>query len=177
MSTRFAGTDGVSLESAKWAQILYDHRHISAWYAGKLDRDPQASMHVPEAYFGHPEIVSINEQVFGTLRRPADLTRKIQDLAEFLKRTLYDFVERFAVDVLVAENALCIPMNIPLGVALTHFIAETEFPTIAHHHDFYWERDRFAVNAAADFLEMAFPPRLPTIQHVTINSAAKHDLA
>ena len=27
-------------------------------------------------------------------------------------------------------------MNLPLGVALTHFIAETGFPTIAHHHDF-----------------------------------------
>ena len=40
VSTRFAGTDGVSLESAKWARILWDHQHISHWYAGKLDRDP-----------------------------------------------------------------------------------------------------------------------------------------
>ena len=51
VSTRFSGTDGVSLESAKWARILWDHRHVSHWYAGKLDRDPEASMLVPEAYF------------------------------------------------------------------------------------------------------------------------------
>lgn len=177
VSTRFAGTDGVSLESSKWAQILWDHEHVSYWYAGELDRDPSISMNVPEAHFSHPEIAAINQQVFGRLKRDSDLTRKINELADFLKRTIYDFVEQFKIDILVVQNALCIPMNIPLGVALTHFIAETEFPTIAHHHDFYWERDRFAVNAVGDFLEMAFPPRLPSIQHVTINSPAQQDLA
>ena len=64
-------------------------------------------------------------------------------------------------------------MNVPLGLALTNFIVETGIPTIAHHHDFYWERDRFAVNAIGDFLGTAFPPTLPTIQHVTINSFAQ----
>ncbi len=177
ISTRFAGTDGVSLESAKWAQVLWDHRHTSYWYAGKLDRDPGTSMHVPEAYFAHPANMEINELAFGNMRRTPDLTRKINALADYLKGTLYDFVERHAIDILIVQNALCIPMHIPLGVALTHFIAETEFPTIAHHHDFYWERDRFAVNCVGDFLEMAFPPRLPSIQHVTINSFAQQDLA
>jgi len=177
VSTRFSGTDGVSLESSKWAQVLWDHRHVSYWYAGKLDRDPAISMEVPEAWFGHPEVMAINEMAYGRLQRSADLTRKINELSDFLKRTIYDFVEKFDIDILVVQNALCIPMNIPLGVALTHFIAETEFPVIAHHHDFYWERDRFAVNAVGDFLEMAFPPRLPTIQHVTINSSAQQDLS
>jgi glycosyltransferase involved in cell wall biosynthesis len=177
VSTRFSGTDGVSLESSKWAQVLWDHRHVSYWYAGKLDRDPAISMEVPEAWFGHSEVMAINEMAYGRLKRTADLTRKINELSDFLKRTIYDFVEKFDIDILVVQNALCIPMNIPLGVALTHFIAETEFPVIAHHHDFYWERDRFAVNAVGDFLEMAFPPRLPTIQHVTINSSAQQDLS
>jgi len=177
VSTRFAGTDGVSLESAKWAQLLWDHRHISYWYAGKLDRDPAVSMVVPEAFFGHPEIAAINNESFGTLRRSRDLTNRINRLSELLKDTLYEFVEKFEINILVAQNALCIPMNIPLGVALTHFVAETEFPVIAHHHDFYWERDRFSLNAVGDYLQMAFPPALPTIQHVTINTAAQQDLA
>jgi len=42
-------------------------------------------------------------------------------------------------------------LNIPLGLALTEFIAETCIPTIAHHHDFYWERDRFLVNCGMDW--------------------------
>lgn len=177
VSTRFSGTDGVSLESAKWAQILWDHQHVSHWYAGKLDREPGFSMLVPEAYFYDKTNVWINEHAFGTRRRTPALTAKILEMADFLKQTIYDFVAKFAIDIMVVENALCLPMHIPLGVALTHFIAETGFPTIAHHHDFHWERSRFSVNAVNDFLAMAFPPVLNSVQHVTINSFAQKDLA
>ncbi|QGJ70723.1 Glycosyltransferase involved in cell wall biosynthesis [Planctomycetales bacterium 10988] len=177
VSTRFAGTDGVSLESAKWAQVLWDHRHQSFWYAGQLDRDPETSMLVTHAYFNTPDNEWINERIFGPRTRAPEVTRIIYALSEHLKRTLYDFTRKFDIEILCVQNALTIPMNIPLGIALTNFIAETGFPTIAHHHDFYWERDRFSVNAAGDMLEMAFPPRLPSIQHVTINSAAQQDLS
>ena len=177
VATRFAGTDGVSLESAKWAKVLWDYKHVSHWYAGKLDRDLSISMLVPEAYFGDPGNTWINERAFGQLTRSPELTRKIYELSEFLKGTLYDFVEQFGIDILIVQNALCIPMHVPLGVALTHFIAETGIPTIAHHHDFYWERTRFSVNAIGDFLDMAFPPALPSIQHVTINSHAQEQLS
>ncbi|WP_442511218.1 glycosyltransferase [Novipirellula sp. SH528] len=177
MGTRFSGTDGVSLESAKWARVLWDHRHISHWYSGLSDRDEETSMVVPHAYFGHPDIEWINRRAFGTRTRTADVTQRIYALADYLKGTLYEFTRRYNLDLLIVQNALCIPMNIPLGVALTHFIAETGFPTIAHHHDFYWERDRFSVSAVTDLLWMAFPPALSSIQNVTINSFAQEDLA
>jgi len=177
ISTRFAGTDGVTLESAKWAKVLWDHRHVAYWYAGKLDRDPAISMLVPEAYFYDRDNVWINEQVFGRQKRPPEVTRRILDVAAHLRDTIDEFVRKFEIDFLLVENALCIPMHIPLGVALSHYIAETGIPTIAHHHDFYWERPRFAVNSVGDFLAMAFPPILPSIQHVTINSFAQEDLA
>ena len=177
VSTRFSGTDGVSLESAKWAKVLWDHRHISYWYAGKLDRNPDISMLVPEAYFYDRDNVWINERAWGTRTRSPELTKRINGLADHLKGTLYDFVDNFGIDILCVQNALCIPMHIPLGVALTQFIAETGMPTIAHHHDFYWERARFSVNSVGDYLTMAFPPKLPSVQHVTINSFAQEDLA
>jgi len=177
VSTRFSGTDGVSLESAKWARILWDYRHVSHWFAGKLDRDSGVSMLVPEAYFYHRDNVWINERAFGTRTRTPEMTRKINGMADYLKGTLYDFVDAYKIDILVVENALCIPMHIPLGVALTHLITETGIPTIAHHHDFYWERPRFSVNSVGDFLSMAFPPTLPSLQHVTINTFAQEDLS
>lgn len=177
VSTRFSGMDGVSLESAKWAQILWDHEHISYWYAGKLDRDPAVSMLVPEAYFGASENEWINDRAFGTRMRTPELTRRINGLADFLKGTIYDFVSDYSIDILIIENALCLPMHIPFGLALTNFIAETEMPTVAHHHDFYWERTRFLVNSVGDYLSMAFPPTLPSIQHVTINTFAQDSLS
>ena len=79
--------------------------------------------------------------------------------------------------MLITENVLAIPLNVPLALALTEFIAETRIPTIAHHHDFSWERKRFSVNAAQDYLHAAFPPTLPSIQHVVINSFAARQLA
>ena len=68
-------------------------------------------------------------------------------------------------------------MHISLGLALTEIIAETQIPTISHNHDFYWERDRFSINAVNDYLRMAFPPNLYNIQHVVINSNAQEQLA
>ncbi len=177
VGTRFAGTDGVSLEASKWATVLWDHKHTSYWMAGKLDTDPKVSMLVPHAYFGHPDIQWINDRAFGTTTRDPEVTRRIFAITEFLKRSIYDFVRKFDIEILCVQNASCIPMNIPLGVAIAMFCAETNFPTIAHHHDFYWERDRFAHNAVGDLLRMAFPCTVPCIQHVTINSEAQRALS
>jgi glycosyltransferase involved in cell wall biosynthesis len=134
-------------------------------------------MLVPHAYFGHPDIQWINDRVFRVTTRQPEVTRRIFNMADHLKRSLYEFTRRFEIEILVVQNALTIPMNVPLGVALSTFIAETGFPTIAHHHDFYWERDRFSVNAVGDVLRMAFPCTLPSIQHVTINSEAQRALS
>ena len=177
VSTRFKGTDGVSLESAKWAQVLWDYHHVSYWFAGQLDRAPDISMEVEEAFFDHDEIRWIDQNVFGERKRSQDVAESIHRLRCFLKPKLYEFIDRFNLDILIPQNCLTIPMNIPLGLAMTEVIAETGLPTIAHHHDFYWERTRFSVNAVQDYLEMAFPPPLPNIQHVVISSVAREELA
>jgi len=177
VSTRFAGTDGVSLEAAKWAEVLWLSGHVSYWYAGVLDRDPAVSLCVPEAFFDHAENAWINNQLWGRTRRSADASRRIRELAEYLKSTLYEFRARFDLDILIIENALTIPMHVPLGVAVTEFLLETGMPAIAHHHDFMWERQRFQISAVDDYLEMAFPPRVPHLQHVVINQAAREEIA
>ncbi|MDA3875220.1 MAG: glycosyltransferase family 1 protein, partial [Kiritimatiellae bacterium] len=81
VSTRFCGTDGVSLESAKWAEILWESKHVSHWYAGELDRDPDFSMLVPEAFFNHPDIDRINQRIWGQSRRDTELSDRNQEIA------------------------------------------------------------------------------------------------
>ena len=177
VSTRFAGSDGVSLESDKWARMFELDGHRVFWFAGELDRSESCSMLVPEAHFSHPDALRIGEAVWGRLVRPSDINDLIKSMAELLRSKLYEFTRKFDIDVLVVENAVTIPMQLPLGIAITDFIAETGLPTIAHHHDFYWERTRFLINAVRDYLEQAFPPSLPQIQHAVINSAARDQLA
>ena len=177
ISTRIAGTDGVSLEIGKWADILERNGFSCYYFAGELDRRQSRSFLVEKAHFKHPDIESLTKKCFGTTIRKRETTNEIQKLKEYLKEKIYEFVEIFDIDLIIPENTLSIPLNIPLGLALTEFIAETGMPTIAHHHDFYWERDKFLVNAVNDYLTLAFPPDLPSIKHVVINSLASKELS
>ena len=176
ISTRLAGTDGVSLEAAKWASIFEAQGFTCFYFAGELDHPPERSYLVPEAHFAHPEVAEIHRRSFdNTIRDPAD-SEKIHAIARSLKTHLYRFIDQYRIGLLIPQNALTIPMHIPLGVAITQVIMETGIPAIAHHHDFYWERDRFMTNAVWDYLRMAFPPKLPSLHHVVINSFAKEQL-
>jgi glycosyltransferase involved in cell wall biosynthesis len=177
VSTRFSGTDGVSLETEKWANVLTSLGHECFYFAGESDRPAERSLVVPEAHFQHPQILSLNSDLFDDYTRSSETTGTIHRLRYHLKQKLYEFILNYALDLLVVENALSIPMNVPLGLAITELIAETQIPTIAHHHDFAWERTRFSVSSAADYLSAAFPPTLPSITHVVINSFAARQLA
>lgn len=177
ISTRFQGTDGVSLETEKWAEVLQRMGYECFYFAGLCDRSPSKTMIVPEAHFEDPIIKKIEENCFKKYRRTSETTGVIHSVRRHLKVNIYKFVKKYHIDLIIAENCLAIPMNIPLGLALTEYIAETGIPTIAHHHDFFWERPRFFVNAVQDFLQMAFPPSLHSIQHIVINSEADRELS
>jgi len=202
ISTRFAGTDGVSLETEKWAAVLARLGHKCFYFAGECDRNAEQSHIVPEAFYRHPEIDKLNQQAysgswtvtkearaahpemsklhkdfFSIYVRPPAMTRRVNELKEYFKEELYKFAHRFGLEILVVENAVTIPLNLPLGLAITEFIAETGFPTIAHHHDFYWERQRFQVNCVGDYLAAAFPPTLHSIRHVVINTIQSQQIA
>ncbi len=177
VSTRFAGTDGVTLESSKWAEVLRQKGHECYWFAGELDRNPGKSRLVQKAHFNDPVNAWINEQAFGREGRlPSSAQKTVSRYKDFLKEELYSFINQYSIDMLIAQNCLTIPIQIPLGLALTEVIGETGMETIAHHHDFYWERERFLKNTVQGYLEWAFPPDLPNIRHVVINSDARDEL-
>jgi glycosyltransferase involved in cell wall biosynthesis len=177
VSTRLAGTDGVSLEAFKWAEILTEMGHQCYYFAGECDQSEDRTMVIPEAHFSHPQVYELNLQLFERQRRTSATTRAVQEIRGTVRERLEEFVSQFQLNVLIVENALSIPMNIPLGLALTEVIAEKGIATIAHHHDFAWERQRFVMHNADDYLAAAFPPPMEKILHVTINSYAARQLA
>lgn len=176
VSTRLMGTDGVSLEAEKWADVLKTHGFTAYYFAGELDRPAGRSYPAPLAHFRHPEIKHIYDNVFDVRHRGRYITEAIHDLKNRLKEQLYDFLKTCNINLLVLQNILAIPLNIPLGLAITEILCETDIPAIAHHHDFFWERQRFLVNAVSDCLQMAFPPHLPRMEHVVISTAACNQL-
>lgn len=175
--TRLAEEDGVSLETLKWVGVLEGLGHECTYLAGAAPRPDDHIRLVPEVDFRHPEILGVYAAAFSLRNRPPEMTRQIHLLKDHLKDCLYAFVAELGLDLLLVENALAIPLNIPLGMAIAEFIAETGIVTIAHHHDLFWERQRFLTNCVWDYLNMAFPPHLPSIHHVVINSSAANQLS
>jgi len=175
LSTRLAGTDGVSLETSKIAELFARMGHQVAYCAGEVDLGGSEGRLVREMHFRHPEILAIRNAAFGG-GESERLHERIGLSAGRLRRAIRAFVDDFSIDLLVPQNALSIPVNIPLGVALGEEIAATGIPTIAHHHDFAWERERFAVCAVQDLIDACFPPVGPTIRHAVISSIAACEL-
>lgn len=177
ISFRFAGTDGVSLETSKWDYVLRELGHKCFYMGGELDTPEEISYLHEELHFQHPEVRRLYSESFGNTNRPERLTRELHDCRIRIKKHIYNFIKKFNIDLIIPQNALTIPLNIPLGMALTEVIAETGIPVIAHHHDFFWERKRFLRNCVWDYINSCFPPHLSNIRHVVINSSAANQLA
>lgn len=177
ISFRFAGTDGVSLEVAKWATILEEMGHTCYYFAGQCDRPADRSLIIPDAFYQEPEVLAYHQQFFSRPTRTAAETGWVEAKRVYFRKWLHEFVNQFSLDLLIPQNVLAIPLHIPLALALTDLIAETGIPTLAQHHDLAWERKRFLLNGVGDYLSAAFPPDLPSIQHVVINSLAQRQLA
>jgi len=174
-STRFAGLDGVSLEAAKVANALERDGHTFSWFAGELGEKFAPGMTDPAAHFEGGLNQGIEAAAFGSTDAPG-LLEHIDTAAEELLGPLRRFVDVYAVEALIVQNALAIPMQLPLGVALAQLIEETRIPAVAHHHDFSWERDRFSVCAVPDIVARCFPPIAPNLAHVVINQDARDEL-
>jgi glycosyltransferase involved in cell wall biosynthesis len=176
VSTRLAGTDGVSLETAKWATVLRRMGHRVFYCAGELDANGPPGLLVPEMHFTHPEAKRIHDLAFGTTTQASNLRSQVANSVANLKARLLAFINDFQINIVVAQNVFAIPMQVPLGMALREVLLETGLPAIAHNHDFYWERERFQANCIPDILETAFPSDLPNLRHVVINSLAQRSL-
>lgn len=177
VSTRISGTDGVSLEIAKWADVI-ERMGVECYYiTGLSDRPPEKTVLIEEAHFDHPDILDMTRRAFGVEVRSPRLTKDIIQMSDKIRNELDRAIRDLDIDVLIAENALTIPMNLPLGVALVNEIQERVIGCVAHHHDFFWERDRFLINAVDDIISLAFPPLLAQVQHVVINSVAGEEFS
>ena len=158
ISFRIAGTDGVSLEIEKWAEVLEKMGHHCFYLAGELDRPPERCMEVKSMHYQYEEARNLYNECFNNSIRSRKLTDKLHHWRDIYKTSLYEFVEKFKIDVLIPQNAVTIPLNVPLAMAITEYIAETNIPTIAHHHDFFWERKRFLTNCVWDYINSCYPP-------------------
>ncbi|MHB8133606.1 MAG: glycosyltransferase family 4 protein [Anaerolineaceae bacterium] len=186
ISFRLAGTDGVSLETAKIVDVLRTMGHSNYYFAGELDppieseqssnKEIIGSMCVPQAHFNHPKVLWITDHAFGNSTPHADLFQTIEDLTQLLEKELFTFIHQYKIELLTVQNVFALPMNLSLSIAIYRVLKVTGIPAIAHNHDFYWEREKYLNNCVGQILEEVFPPQLPNLKHMVINSQAQSEL-
>lgn len=170
ISTRLAGVDGVSLETEKIALALEGMGHSSYYCAGEMDEGGPPGLIVPRMAFADPVVKSLYNEAFRTAQPSRKAFRRIYAQADALREEINEFVEDYHIDVLVSQNSSTIPLNLPLGLAIRDFVERSRIPTICHHHDFFWERDRFLNSGVSDILDTAFPPRGEPLRHIVIST-------
>ena len=175
ISTRLAGTDGVSLETQKLAVVLEEMGHESFYCAGELWANAPG-MFIPEIHFQDPLAIILRERAFDGSEPDPALNEALAERAADLKRPLRFFLEEYEIDYVIIQNAFAIPMQLPLAQALAELLQETGLPGLAHNHDLYWERERYMINRIPEFLDAYFPPALPQLRHAVINSLAQKAL-
>ncbi|PLV56252.1 mannosylglucosylglycerate synthase [Thermotoga sp. SG1] len=165
--------DGVSLEMEKWKKVLTRMGHEVHIVAG--NRKEGVDVVVEEIGFENPDFEKINRNFFKGVTDFSDeedflsfMKKKEEELLRILGAILKDY------DLVVPNNIWSLGLFPPLGLALSKL--KKKF--IAHHHDFWWERKHLIPRSERlrEILERHFPPDLPDVKHVVINSIAKKEL-
>lgn len=173
-------TDGVSLEIDKWKRVLEEMGHTVHLCAGDLGT--VKGTRIPEMYHHRPDARLLYSNTFVELRDyPNEIAygAHLLQLAGIIEHKLRRFVERKGIDFLIPNNLWSVAVHPPVAIAMARVMRELKVPTVAHHHDFYWERtDGVALtcSTAVELADTFLPPRDPLLRHVVINSLAQREL-
>ena len=177
---RIGETDGVSLEMAKWRRVLEGLGHEVVYMAGNAG--PAETIVIPELHYADEFNARLTANAFDELTDYPDelaLRDAIDQASGSIGRQVRRAVERHAIDVLVPNNIWSLGWNLPAGLGFMEAVEATGRRAIAHHHDFHWERARYArptCRFVREVLDLAFPPRIAAVRHVVINSLARDAL-
>ncbi len=176
---KVGGTDGVSLELEKWQHVLEAMGHKVFLCGGDLGRAEGTLIEEISHY--QPIAKRLYHDTFVALTDTdeAQYSAEFDALSAVITAKLSAFVEANQINYLIAQNVWSVAMNPPVATALAEVMRTYQLPTIAHNHDFYWERvDGVALTCkkAVDLADKFLPPRDDLIRHVVINSLAQSEL-
>lgn len=177
---RVGETDGVSLEMEKWKRVLEKMGHEVFFLAGSQGRTK--AYIIPELHYqneANGRFVRNAYQTLSDYKNEEDFRAEVLSFAEKLQSELERFVKSYEIDMLVINNIWSLGWGLPAALAFDAAARKHRIPCVAHHHDFYWERDRYS-RPTCDFvrkcLEDCFPPRHGLVRHVVINSMARKEM-
>ena len=177
---RVGETDGVSLEMDKWKRELEKMGHNVYLVAGSIGSSD--GYIIPELHYKSKINDRIRKNVYEKLEDYKDedeLRDAIIAFAVKIDAKLEKFVKDYKIDLLIPNNIWSLGWSLSAGIAFYSVAKKLGIRCIAHHHDFYWEREKSAnsiCKMAEKLLENYFPPKDDLIEHVVINRIAKREM-
>jgi len=178
---RVGRTDGVSLEIEKRKNVLERAGHQVKLVSGPVQIG--SDFIIEELEFDSPLMKSLRDHSFKCFRPSqgdiVELQRCIEEIAQRIESSFlqYYVAERF--DLLLLHNIFSLAINIPATLAFARIVNHLRIPTIATHHDYFWEREKYEEpvdELIEGYLQDYFPPNYSNIRHVSINSIAQKEL-
>ncbi len=179
---RVGETDGVSLEMEKWKLSFERMGHEVMFLAGSQGTTDVPTHVIEELHYQHPQnnkFVKNAYDNFEDYESEQAFKQDILSFAEKIEQKLISFIRSENIDLVVPNNIWSLGWGLPAGIAFTEAAKKTGIRFLAHHHDFYWERERYSNPTCLFVNEMLleyFPPDLPNVTHVVINHIAKQEL-
>lgn len=137
---------------------------------------------IEELHYRHPKNLRIVENAYERLQDYPDeaaLEQDVREMAERLENGLLKLIERERIDLIIPNNIWSLGWSLPAGIAFARAAQKTNIRFLCHHHDFYWERERYSrptCRFVEECLERYFPPDRKNVEHVVINRIAKSEL-
>ncbi|HLF41362.1 MAG TPA: glycosyltransferase family 4 protein, partial [Acidimicrobiia bacterium] len=154
------GPDGVSVQAATWGRALERLGFTVRRVAGELPDGPR------------PGDVVLPGLAVATTAAPGPEGQRHPGAEPPDDAELGAAVA--GADVVVVENALSLPLNLPAAESLTRvleaLLAAGGTRVVLHHHDLAWQQPPLAHITS-------LPPRLPGAMHVAINDFSRRELA
>ena len=194
ISVRLGGLDGVSLEVDKWVKVLKEMGYEIFLATGEVVSSPYGynqitgkrydelikAKIISEMAIENKVNQSIKEGIF--VKKGSnfnEIEREINETADIIEKKLARWIKGNKLRIIIVENVNCLPVNIPLAVAVGRILNKNpDIKFIFHHHDFYWERERYKLKnrSIIKYLNKYFPPQAPNAKHIVINSLAQREL-
>ncbi len=168
--------DGVSLEMEKWKRVLTNMGHEVKIVGGNVASG--VDLTIKELGFEDEYYQFVNANAFEKLETPKEkLLSVVEEKAREIEKRLREVL--FSFDLIIPNNVWSLGAYLPTAVALTRYARKSEKQFIAHHHDFWWEREYYLSPTLPEIKKLLIencPPILKNVKHVVINSFAKDEL-
>jgi len=177
---RVGKTDGVSIEISNWTEILKRLGWEVRTCAGPVNVGADFVIEYLEPQL-NKKIFALNEEAFGGFKEftKEHFIREHKGIQKVLYDSLCNVFYKIKPDKVIVSNIFSVGENLSAIPALFKVIQKFQVSTIAVHHDFWWENNRYLNPSCPEIkneLNNIIPPKSKYIKHVVINKIAKNTL-